>query len=533
MGFTFSKAIKRKRILFITVSILVLIFSLYLERMTQKFIDVPKNEPKKFILIIVAFLGISLFNYLKKYLVVYIEKKGNFEGQAILYKSILGKGNELLLKNGTGTTLYNITGDTYAMLPWFSVGKLKLYIEILGLIVLGAYMLFVNLEIGIITSFLIGISILIANILSKYLSNQMNLKQFENSKLNQSFTETIKGISTIKQLHKAEYFGDKYHEYMDSKYKTIINRVIRSQAFFIVQLVFSQEVIPIFVLFISVISTMLGRSTIGVAIVMMDLATRLAREVQAIGELLPQKHTAEKIQGRIQRIVEEKQQSAKKNSAGEFKRLSINIHSYGYESSENSIIENLSFELEKGDVCILRGQSGTGKTTVFELIARTSAVGRLKGEILYNENNIEDISLDDYYRHVLLVEQSTALIEGDLMENIMLGDDFQQEDVQEVIQVCGLERFTDTKDHRFIIDEDGRNISGGEKQRIGLSRFLLRKPELLLLDEVTSSLDRETRDEVVQKIVMYTKKYNMSLLIVSHNNDFDRYATKVINIARH
>lgn len=532
MDFTFSKLIKRKRILFIIVSVLVLIFSLFLERVTQNFIDVRRNEPIKFLLIIFAFLGISLFNYLKKYLAAYIEKRGNFEGQAILYQHILEKGNDLLFKNGTGTTLYNVTSDIYVMLPWFSLGRLKLYIEISGLLVLGSYMLFVNIELGIITSLLIGISIAIANILSKYLSRQMNAKQFANSELSQSFTETIKGISTIKQLHKSEYFGDKYNEYMDGKYKKIIHRVIRSQAFFIVQLVFSQEIIPLIVLFMGVISAMMGRATIGAAIVMMDLAVRLAKEVQTIGELMPQKHTAQRIKERIQYIAAEKQQAAKKNKAGNFERLKIDIDSYGYESERNTILENFSFELIKGDICLLKGESGAGKTTVFELIARTSSRGILKGEILYNECNIDHIILDDYYSHVLLVEQMTALIEGNLMENIMLGDHFLEGEVEEVIQVCGLEKFINNKGIDFIIEEDGKNVSGGEKQRIGLSRFLLRKPELLLLDEVTSALDKETRDEVVSKVFMYAKKYNMSLFIISHNNDFDKYATKIINLAK-
>ena len=133
------------------------------------------------------------------------------------------------------------------MLPWFSIGRIKLYIEILGLIILGMYMLSVNIKLGIIALSLIGVSIIVANFVSKYVAMQMNLKQFANSKLNQSLTETIKSISTIKQLRKLEYFGEKYNGFMDGEYKRTVRKVISAQTFYIVQLVLSQEMIPVIV----------------------------------------------------------------------------------------------------------------------------------------------------------------------------------------------------------------------------------------------------------------------------------------------
>ena len=96
--------------------------------------------------------------------------------------------------------------------------------------------------------------------------------------------------------------------------------------------------------------------------------------------------------------------------------------------------------------------------------------------------------------------------------------------------MCALKSFIANRGIDFLIEDDGKNISGGEKQRIGLARFLLRRPEILLLDEVTSSLDVETRNEVAYRVIQYIRKYHMTLLVISHNNDFDKYANKFVEI---
>ena len=81
-----------------------------------------------------------------------------------------------------------------------------------------------------------------------------------------------------------------------------------------------------------------------------------------------------------------------------------------------------------------------------------------------------------------------------------------------------------------MISENGKNISGGEKQRIGLARILLRKPEVLILDEVTSALNEEIRETLVEKIVGYKKKYGMTMVVISHNDDFEPYRNKCYQI---
>lgn len=527
MKVKFSKRIEIMRLLFLFTSIVLLLFSLILEKITQQFIDAPIKIYKEFVCIIFIFLTISVLRYIKKYLEICIEKSGTFEGQINEYKNILENGNLITVNNGTGEVLYDITENIYNMLSWFSLGKIKLFIEIINCVLFALYALYIDLEIGLVIFLLILISIFLSDFFSKFVSKQMKEKQDINAEMNQFMIETLKGISTIKELNKKKYFVKKYSDYINGKYKKTIRNVISSQTFYIVQLVLSQEIIPIIVLFVGIIFSIYGKATVGISIVMMDISIKMAQSVQSIGELFPQKHVSERIKKEIEEKYFNKISKNTEESIESFKSLNVDIKSYNYNLDNLPVLNNIKFEIQKGDVFLLKGSSGSGKTTIFELIARFLPEENLNGNIYYNSVDIYNIELKKYYEHVLLVEQDAKLIEGTIKDNLMFGDTFEKDLFDEIIDTCGLNNLLSNKKDEFLITENGKNISGGEKQRIALARILLRKPQLLLLDEVTSSLDKNMRDEIIPNIIKYAKKYNITLMVISHNDDFEKYADKI------
>ena len=108
--------------------------------------------------------------------------------------------------------------------------------------------------------------------------------------------------------------------------------------------------------------------------------------------------------------------------------------------------------------------------------------------------------------------------------------DYQDYEIAEVVQVTQLEDFIDQYGFQHEISEDGRNLSGGQIQRISLARLLLRKSKLILLDEPTSALDDSTAENLVNELVKYFKKHNTIALIVSHKEDFDDVCNQIINL---
>lgn len=521
-----SNKIFAKQILFCCISFLGLFGAIYYERLAEEFLDMQTTG----YIILLKIIGILLILFgcdlAKNYIGNVVEKEATLKMQTLLYKKALMK-KENRVQKGTGEILYNLTEDMYKMMPWYTVGRMQLYISIIQLIVLIVYMLTVDWTIGMIALGLIGVSMICSNYMSKAISQQRDEKQQANAEISQFMIESIKNICVIKQLHKEDYFGEKYETYVQKKYKKIINRIICSQAFYIVQYVIAQEMLPVLILFIGVVFIMTGKSTIGIAVVMTDIVTRISRILQAAEDLLPEKYAAEKIYKRLDIYMKDEKESG--DLAEKFETLEVNIEHFSY-ASRKKVLLNTNLKVKRGDVCLVKGKSGSGKSTLFHLIARFLTVQFLSGEIKYNGKNIFDYSIDNYYNHVALVEQTTFLINGTFLENILLGAEYSDAEIQEVLQICELENFIKKKGIQYIIQNDGKNISGGERQRIGLARFLLRKPDLLLLDEVTSSLDRVTRNRVAENVVQYALKYDITLLIITHNDEFDKYADEIYMI---
>ncbi len=533
----FSKKIKRNRKLLFIVSIVLSLTSILVESLTLSFIDnaILANVhfiTKNCLLLLVMYIIVSVMVYVKKYLENYMDKKGKFEGQVDIFKNVLEKEMLFFSKQETGVLLHNITSDIYEAMPWYCYGQLQYYLEILNLLAILIFMMYIEIHLSVIVLILVGVSILLSNRMSIFLGKKNNEKQIVNSELNQLMVETVKSMGSIVQLNKRNYFERKYETYMDQKYKPIIEHVILGQALYISQLIFSQEIIPFLVLFMGMIFTALGQTTIGTTIIMMNLTVRISKSVQILGNLLPKKHASKEIYNRIKLIYElpNDEDDICKLSVPTFEKLEIEIDKYVYPDTKKIAINDIKLKIEKTDLVSLNGESGKGKTTLVKLISRLLPIEQSSCKIRYNGKDIEGFRIKDYYKHVLQVGQESLVIEGTLEENLLLSDLFSKEELDEVIYTCHLESFINEHGMNYYIKENGKNISGGERQRIGLARILLRKPELLILDEVTSALNEEIRDEIVKRIVSYKEKYNLTIIVISHNTDFRKYSNKIYQL---
>lgn len=176
----------------------------------------------------------------------------------------------------------------------------------------------------------------------------------------------------------------------------------------------------------------------------------------------------------------------------------------------------------------LVGESGKGKSTIYNIISKF--IDQKDVDVRINNIDLNDISSAAVYDKIIQVDQKAFTINKSVLENITLGDNFTDEEIDEVIKVSQLENFQKQKGLDFVIDSRGENVSGGEKQRISIARMLIRKPDLILLDEPTSALDENTSENFVKALIEFTDKYNITVVAITHRNDFTLKADEIINI---
>ncbi len=196
----------------------------------------------------------------------------------------------------------------------------------------------------------------------------------------------------------------------------------------------------------------------------------------------------------------------------EFKEVS-----FQHQSSKNKALHNISFTAHSGETIAFVGPSGSGKSTLVKLLVGLYQANA--GEILYDEIKSAAINLDELRTRISFVTQDTQLFAGTIKENLLfVKPDATDEELYDVLNKSSCERLLSRADKGIdtLIGEGGVKVSGGEKQRLSIARALLRKPNLLIFDEATSSLDSITEEEISQTIRNLSLRKDQITVLIAH-----------------
>lgn len=208
--------------------------------------------------------------------------------------------------------------------------------------------------------------------------------------------------------------------------------------------------------------------------------------------------------------------------------LSLQSISYQYQAGDKPIFHQINLKFVRGKTYAITGESGCGKSTLLNLLCGLEEP--VSGRILVNDQPLTNSQLIYLRRKILLIDQQTVIFNDSIEKNILLDQPGTAESFNFSTILSNLNSFIETlpKKEKTLIDYNGANLSGGQKQRIGIARALVRSPEILLLDEGTSALDKENRDLVIQNLItLFREKI---LIVVTHDKEVSRKMDVIIHI---
>ena len=209
-------------------------------------------------------------------------------------------------------------------------------------------------------------------------------------------------------------------------------------------------------------------------------------------------------------------------------QITFKIDKFIYHNKKNFFLENILINIPKNAKIGIIGQSGSGKSTLVDIICGFR--GLKEKNILVDGKPILS-NLAGWHKIIGYIPQNIVILNQSLRENILFGsskNNFPDKEIKKILKQVNLDRFLKKLPHGLsqIINEDGHNISGGEKQRIGIARALLNNPEIIILDEATSSLDSFTENKILSSI----KNLKKTIIIISHRVNTLNFCDKVYSI---
>lgn len=246
-----------------------------------------------------------------------------------------------------------------------------------------------------------------------------------------------------------------------------------------------------------------GQCTAGSVLSIVSLSSYIFQPVSYVPQLMGAFKAAGKLFDKIIDVVSENSDEQNGVEIHRADNIVLNDVSFSYDDT-NEVLHHISCTFEKGKKYAIIGDSGSGKSTMLNLLM--GAFDNYHGSLKVDETEMKDINSDSLFDEVSLIDQNVFLFDASIKDNITMFKDVEEEKLMDAIQKAGLSELVKNKGLDFVCGENGNNLSGGEKQRISIARSLIKGAPVLLLDEITSALDEKTAHAINQEIVSLKDK---------------------------
>lgn len=338
---------------------------------------------------------------------------------------------------------------------------------------------------------------------STLVSKPLRKQQEERSAFLSEYTAFIKEMLSAFHIIKVNALDDKIKDDFYHKSKSIQDKgYVIDKMYTLVSAFqsFLSSSIMIGLIVFAIFLSVKGQVTFGGIILVVMNLEKIMRPLSEIGEWMPKILSSKALFGRLDAVLENEVVEEESIGIAHFnKAIEVKHMSYAYD--EKKVLEQANFKLEKGKKYLIVGPSGGGKSTLLKLLRKYLSPS--EGEITIDGKPLKEIKRADYYKLIANIEQHVFLFEDTLRNNLSLYKPYSDEQLRNALEKAGLSDFLRTHEAGldYLILENGKNISGGEKSRIAIARGLLQNAEIIYLDEAFSSLDPDVSREIEETIL--------------------------------
>jgi len=482
-------------------------------------------------IVIFFFLMKNIFNYLALYNITFVKNGLLKKLRENLYSKVLQMPISYFLNKKKGDLMSRITADILEIqTSYLSILELMVR-EPLTILFTLIVMFTISPSLTFFVILFIPISGFVISIIGKKLRKDSKEVQLQQSNFLSIIDETISGQKVIKSFISESFFLKKFDEINNLLFKysnKVVNRKNLAGPFSEFMGILVIGVLLWFGGKMVLINSSISGTTF---IVFMGLAYNILTPAKNLSKSFYSIKKGNAAAERVFEIIEyskEIDDQRRSIDMNEFKdKISFNDLEFSY--GESKIIDKLNFTINKGESIALVGSSGSGKTTIANLL--NGFFNANSGNIIIDGINITDIKRESLYKNISIVTQESILFNDTIFNNIKIGNlDSNREDIINAAKEANAHDFIKDQVNGYdtVIGDYGNKLSGGQKQRLTIARAMLKSPSILILDEATSSLDSESEKKIQDAInkLMYGK----TSLIIAHKFSTIKKCDKIILI---
>lgn len=503
----------------ILVTLLGIIGSFYFKFLLDDIL--PNSLDNSLLVISLAMIGLAVFKIITEFFrtLLLIHLSQNIDIPLLLgyYNHVINLPMNFFGTRKVGEIVSRFN-DASKIRDAISSATLTLMIDSIMAIVGGAILYKQNPTMFFICFIPIVLYISLVLIFKKPLEDVNRATMEDNAKLTSYLVESLKGIETVKAFNGE----DKVNLETEKRFIKLIKSVFKYGYVNNLQGNVKSTIKGVFgivILWVGAYLVIKGDITIGALISFNALLAYFIEPIERMINLQPTLQSAMVAADRLGEILDLESEKAKNEDKkinpttlkGEIEIKNVDFR-YG---TRQLVLKDINMLIRPGEKIALVGESGSGKTTISKLLMNFYTPE--KGEIILNTYNIKDINREALRDRISYISQEAFFFSGTIKENLQFAN--AEASYEEIIEVCKyaqIHDFINSLPTRYetMLEEDGSNLSGGQRQRLAIARALLRKPEILIMDEATSNLDSITEKAIEHTIEECTK--DMTTIIIAH-----------------